>query len=301
MSSIKGKKTSWLDIYKPNATDIAAIKKKHKFHPLILNELTAPSARARVEFHDDYIFIAHHIPIYDLKLKTSRKAELDFLIRKHLIITVRYEPLEQFDGFLQDLARDPQLQKELMAGDSYLLLHRIMEEIMSFSMRQLRHIEEQVEFIAHNIFKREGKMLEQISRIKRDILDYRLIVKPHEELFESLSDAGLGLWGRPSSVYLNKLVGENLRINQHLENYYQIIESLESTNAQLLGAATNLVIKRFTILAFLFSIPLFFIFSMSVHHIENLVNTPAKFWGILIFIFTAVSTTVWIFRRNKML
>jgi len=259
-----------------------------------------PSARARVEEHDDYIFIAHHIPVYDVQTKTSRRSEVDFLITKDMIITARYEPLEQIDGFLQDLARDPKMQRDLLSGDSYIMLHQIFEKIMDFSLRQLRHIEERVEFIAHNIFKREGNLLAQISGIKRDVLDYRLIVRPHTELFESLRKVGIRFWGKKSEVYLNNLSGENLRVIQYLENYYEIVESLEATNAQLLNAATNAVIKRFTIIAFLFSIPLFFIFSMGVPYIDAIINTPSKFWSIFALIIALISWAAWLFKKKKL-
>ncbi|MDP3880964.1 MAG: CorA family divalent cation transporter [bacterium] len=300
MTIIKGK-TTWVDVFKPNQDDINQLKRFGKFHHLILEELLSHSARARVEEHEGYIYLAHHVPVYDPETKTSRRAEIDFLITSNTIITVRYEPLEQIDLFLQELLRDKKLQGEILSQPSYVLLHQIMENAMGFALRQLRHIEERVGFISKEIFLRHGALLETISYVKRDILDYRLIVRPHEELFISLVEVGERFWGKKAIVYLNNLSGENLRVFQRLENYFAIIESLEKTNSQLLNVATNNIIKRFTILAFLFSIPLFFIFAMSVPYIDAIINTPTKFWAIFLLIIALLSWLLYAFKKKKLL
>jgi magnesium transporter len=301
MQIIKGK-TTWIDIFKPNNGDIEALKKHHAFHPIILDELLQPSARGRVEHYKEYLFIVYHIPVYDPKTRTSRRAEVDILVTKNSIILVRYEQLEQLDAFINEVSRNPQLQKEILSGESFLALYRVMEEVIKFSLRQLRHIEEQVHYIASEIFSgREAELLKNISYIKRNVLDYRLIVKPHDGIFHSLRDNGAGFWGDKSRVYLSDLVGDNLKVTQGLENYFEIIESLESTNGQLLSAATNATIQRFTVLAFLLTIPLFFVFLTDNHYGQTLITSAGMFWTVLIFIFILVGFAAYVFRKKKML
>ena len=64
MTIIKGK-TTWVDVQKPNKKDIEYLRKTYKFHPIILDELLQPSARARVERYDNYLFMVYHLPVYD--------------------------------------------------------------------------------------------------------------------------------------------------------------------------------------------------------------------------------------------
>lgn len=301
MQIIKGK-TTWIDIFKPNNADIEALKKHHAFHPLILEELLQPSARGRVEHYKEYLFIVYHIPVYDPKTRTSRRAEVDILVTKNSVILARYEQLEQLDAFINEIGRNVQLQKELLSGDSFLALYRVLEEVIKFSLRQLRHIEEQVHYIASEIFSgREAELLKNISYIKRNILDYRLIVRPHDGIFHSLRDNGAGFWGDKSRVYLSDLVGDNLKVTQGLENYFEIIESLENTNGQLLSAATNATIQRFTVLAFLFTIPLFFVFLTDNHFGQSLIGSTGTFWTVLITIFIIIGGVAYVFRKKKML
>lgn len=301
MQTIKGKIT-WIDIFKPNTSDIEALKRHHDFHPVILDELLHPSTRGRVEHYKTYLFIVYHVPVYDPKTRTSRRAELDILVTKNSLVLIRYEQLEQLDAFINEVGRNQQLQKEILSGDTYLALYKVLEQIINFSQRQLRHIEEQVHYVAAEIFSgRENELLKNISYIKRNILDYRLIARPHEMMFHSLRDLGTDFWGEKSKVYLADLVGDNLKVTQNLENYFEIIESLENTNSQLLEAATGATVQRFTVLAFLFSLPLFFIFLADNEFGAQLINSAGRFWTIFALVMLLTIGLAYVFKKKKML
>ncbi len=302
MQTIKGKVT-WVDVFKPNSSDVEALRKFHDFHPIILDELLHPSAFGRVEYYKTYLFVVYHIPVYDPKTKTSRRAELDLLVTKNTIIVVRYEQLEQIDAFINDLGRNERLQKELLRSDTILPFYLILEEIHKFSLRQLRHIEEQVHYAGNEIFSgHEQELLKHISYIKRNILDYRLIVRPQEILFKKLKEAGAHFWGEKSHVYLDDLAGDSLKITQSLENYFEIIESLENTNGQLLEARSNDTMKAFTVGAFLFSIPFLFIFLLDIPYIGDVIlATPIRFWAAFAIMVVSVIALVWSYKKRNIL
>jgi len=299
MRTIKGKVT-WIDILKPTRDDLDFLKKQHKFHPIILDELLHLSARSRVEFYKDYLFMTYHIPIYDPAIKTSRRAEVDFLITKDKVITVRYEELEPIENFFRTLNNNKHIKERALDHDTGRLTYYLIQEIIAFAMRQLRHIEENISYITQEIFKRrEEEMLQKISYVKRDVMDYSIINHPQEIVLNSLLEVGAKFWGEDSRIYLNDLVGDHYKVSQHLENYHQVITSLESTNGQLLSAKTNRVMQRFTILAFLtFPIVLFASF-LSVDFIGKfLTASPLRFW-VIFFSVIAIVVSLVIFYRKK--
>ena len=300
MRTIRGK-TAWVDVIKPNEADIAALKKLHGFHPIILDELLHPSPRIRIEHFDSYLFIVYHLPEYNPELKTSRRTELDFLVTKDKIITIHYENIPELNTLFDQLAGDEAQRKTMLGGDSLLLLYEIFERAIAFSLRQLRHIEERVSFVGQEIFnsKENEELLKKISYIKRDILDYRLITHPQEKFFAQLQEIGHQFWGPKSKVYLSDLVNENLPVHRNVDNYFQVIESFETTNAQLLDAETNAIIKKFTVGAFLFSIPLFFIFAVETKYIGDIfLSSPTVFWTTFS-ILNALMIGLWFIFKKK--
>lgn len=285
MRIIKGKVT-WIDVQNPTKKDIEFIRKQHKFHPIVLDELLHTSARSRVEPYEKYLFLTYHLPIYDKNMKSSRKGEVDFLITKDKIITVHYEDLEPLNNFWRRLSNDPHFKDQALDDDTGRLLYFLVEEILFFSQRQLRHIEENVTQLTKELFQgEERKLLEDISYLKRDILDYSIISMPQEIILESLREVGAKFWDDRLKIYFSDLSGDHLKIMQLLDNFKETVDALEQTNSQLLDAKTNQVMQRFTVLAFL-TFPMVLINSLfTVPMVDKFIES-----NLLIFVTVFVST-----------
>ena len=301
MRSIKGKKITWVDIFRPTEEDVAALKKFGSFHPIIIDEILHPSNRTRIEQYGEYLFMVYHFPEYDPATRTSRRTEIDCLITKDTIITIHYENLEQINSLFDLFSRNQKERDRVLSQSTLLATYYAFEKAISFSLRQLRHIEEEVAAAGQDIFNgEEEEMLKRISYIKRNILDYRLIVHLQERFFSELITIGHAFWGERSRVYLADLANDNAPVHRNLENYYQTIESLETTNAQLLDAQTNKIIKRFTIGTFLGSLPLYFVFFSEFEYIHDIfASTPTRFWSTFIFVHLLVFGLWFSFRHRK--
>ncbi len=297
----KSPKITWIDILKPTKTDIDFLKKQHDFHPIILDELLHFSSRSRVEYDSatTYLFLTYHLPIYDKALKTSRKAEVDFLITKNKVITVHYEDLEPIDTFMRAISNNQHFKNQAMQ-DTARCSYYLIQAIISFSMRQLRHVEDNIRDISQEIFKgKEAQLLQKISYAKRDVLDYSIISAPQEILLTSLGDVGVKFWGEGLGIYFDDLVGDYSKVTQHVENYRATIEALETTNGQLLSAKTNAVMQKFTIFAFL-AIPIsIFVGLGSIDFISAYFGAhPAIFWILLLVLGIIMITSIVVFKKR---
>ncbi len=303
MKIIKNKGVTWIDIAKPTKEDIEFVSKQHKFHPIILDELLHVSAHSRVDIYDQYLYLTYHIPVYDPVMKTSRKAEIDCLVTKNKIITVHYEELEPINNFTRNLTNNLHFRETSM-DNTGKLLYSIIEEIISFSMRQLKHIEENVSNLTQELFTgNEEAMLRKISYVKRDLLDYSIISGPQEILLKSLKETSIKFWGESIVVYLSDLVGDHLKVIQRLENYKQTIVSLEETNSQLLNAKTNAVMQKINVLAFL-TIPIVVIMQLfSVDSFSELLgeNDLKIFLTSLIVVISVTIVSLIMFKNKKWL
>ncbi len=297
MEIVNGK-ISWIDVVKPSKEDVEYLKSLHDFHPIILDEILHASSRARVEQDESYLYLTYHFPVYDQKLRTSRKAEVDFLITKDAVITIHYEDLEPVRNFSEHLKNNNLLCDQILSSGGYIVYY-ILQEINDFCLRQLRHIEQNVTSVTKDLFThREYEMLQRISFIKRDILDYGVIVKPQALLLQSLKEIGLKFWGEPLRVYLSDLIGDNLKIAQQLENFRETIESCEETNSQLLNAKTNGVMQRFSILAFLTFPLMLFTALFTVDSIAVAFPSIYEFWAGFGIVLLITLITIYIFKKK---
>lgn len=297
MNIIKGK-ISWIDITNPTEKDLKWLE-SYPFHPIIINELKGPSARAKVESYKGYIYLVYYFPVYDPKEKVSRRSEVDFLVTEKEIITVSYQSIEVFEDLKKSLKpKDKALESTLY------LIHLLIGALIGFQQRQLNHIRDKVENVSAELFssresQREKELLEKISYLKRDISQYRIIVKPQHHILQSLLKVGGKIFGGDAEVYLNDLIGEHLKTIDQLEDYRQAIEDFETTNNQLINIKNIQVTKTFTILAFLtFPMMLFAaLFSMNTRG-TPIVNHPQAFWIIFGIMVAAISGMFAYFKKR---
>jgi magnesium transporter len=249
MDITKGKIT-WYDFTAPSKHDIAFLKKEYKFHPMILEELTIPSSRTHVESYDDHLYIVYQFPVYDPYEKVSQRSEVDILVTKNAVYTIHYEDLEPLQLFRAQFNNEHFKARAMKSTLSFV--HALFETFQTFNERQLLHIHEKVEHIGFMLFKeKEMELLKEISYIKRDLSQYRVIISPQEQLLHAMLEHGQDFWGQPSRVYLNDLMGNFRKIMNRIEDYRQAVIDFEDTNRQLMDIKTNQIMKRFTALSFL--------------------------------------------------
>jgi magnesium transporter len=281
----------WIDITKPTEKDLAWLKEEFSLHPVIIDELREPSTRARVERYKDYLYFIYYFPLYDTKYESSVRSEIDFVVTKNTIVTVHYEPLDE-------PLKGMEIHDE---KGSVELLYRLVEHLIIFEERQLRHIREKVEKIGEDIFNgKEKELLERITYLKRDISEYRISVKMPEPILRSLLVKGSDFWGKGSEVYINDLIGEQLKLANQIQDYRETISDFEDANDQLMNQKLNSVMKTFTLLSFL-TLPFVLVaalFSMRVQG-TPFTDVPGGFWIVLGIMVVGMAMMFAVFKKRK--
>jgi magnesium transporter len=287
----KNKHVQWIDIQKPKAKDLAWLKTKFKLHPVIVDELKGPSARAHVEQYDDYLYFIYYFPLYDEEDSASVRTEIDFIVTKDAVATIHYEPMTRvLDDF------------ELGTTDSsFQLVYSLIQHLLNFQERQLRHIREKVETVGREIFHdKEREILEKITYLKRDISEYRIVVKLQEPILKSLLTKGKAFWhGADVEIYLSDLIGDHLKVMNQLEDYRDAVGDFEDTNNQLMNLKINTVMKTFTSLSFL-TFPFMLIaalFSMNTRD-TPIIDLPGAFY-IILGVMLVGMVTLGVYFKNK--
>ena len=246
---------SWVDIEKPAQKDLEWLKINFNIHPITLGELIPPSRREKVEQFDNYLFLVMYVPVFHQKKKTTRPIELDVLITKNHLITVHNESIEPLKDFIKKCEEKFDLKSKCFSSTTGHLFYWISEELLNFAERQLTHIGKNINQVEDNMFKgKERDLIREISTIKRDILDFRVAIRPLNRIFNSLANRGIKFWPKKSDdlkIYFNDLIGDYERIWSEIDNDTNTINALEDTHTNLLSNKTSTIIRTFTILSFI--------------------------------------------------
>ncbi len=293
-----GGKIKWIDILKPAGEELAWLQKKFGLHPVVMDELKNYSVHGRVESSDGYLYLIYHFPIYDAAEKVSRRAEIDFIVTKKDLITVRYNDVDVFNEFRKSLNGGKNFPNTTLE-----LTYHLMAHLINFNQRQLNHIQEKTENIGTELFKgNEGSLLKEISYVKRDISEYQLIAKPQQHLFSSLVERGQNFWGPQSKIYLEDILGKYLKLLARLEYHREAILDFEATNNQLLNVRNNEVMKMFNTLAFT-TFPMMLIAALFAVRAGGvpLEDNPNGFWLLVSGMAIAVVVMLIFFKKKKWL
>jgi len=294
MEKIQIQNLTWIDIVDPDKRDIEYLKEIFDFHPVVLKELLSPTLRPKVEHYDGYLFMVLHFPIYHPPEKTTKSMELDFLITESALITVRYATIQPLQDFWKKCQADKQY---LYFQDSpALLLHCMLEELNNFSFRQIDHISKKIDDVEKNIFLREKEeeMVEKISVIMRDILDFRRTLKPQKTILDSLKLRGTEFFGKKMGPYFADIVGDHLRVWNLLENHKETIESLQKTNDSRLSYKLGDIMRILTIISFI-TFPLSIIvgfFGMNVFDKIPIVRQNPYTWLVVLVFLLIITATL---------
>ena len=301
MKTISENNLTWTDIEKPTEKDIEWLTGNFNFHRLTIEELVPASAREKVEQFPDYVFLVMYVPVFNEKKRTTKPTELDILITKDHVITIHNEPIELLGSFLKK-CRISGIREDCFGKTSGHLVYYLLEDVLNFASRQLVHIAKNIERIEEGIFKNiERDMIKEISFMKRDILDFRMAVKPMHRILISLGEKNKTFWTPESdlNVYFNDLISDYERIWSEADNYMETINALEATNTNLLNDKTNAIVKTFTILSFITFPTMLVITLLQVDTATNPIKSlPQDFWVIVGFAILTVFA-MWLYFKTR--
>ncbi len=180
---IKGKKVTWIDIQKPTQRDINFLVRKFNFHPLILDELLDPSYRASVEHHEDYIFMVLHFPIYSREERRTTSRELNIIAIKDTLITCHRETISPIKILFKNCRSYAETRKMYMSEGAGQLLYYVLSSAWKNCLIKLAKINKKTLEIEKEIFSgKEREMVLEISLVKTDIINFRRIIEPQNEI-----------------------------------------------------------------------------------------------------------------------
>jgi magnesium transporter len=219
------------------------------------------------------------------------------------LITAQYSTFPPLETFIKNAKAKIKYKEEHFQNHAGFLAFKILKELYSFSVGHLDQLYLKINKIEKEIFDgNEKAIVKKISFLKRDILDFRRTIYPHDSVLASFEQSGKEFFGEDFSHYINFLSGEHIKIKNLIESGKEIIETLHETNESLLSTKTNEVIKILTILAFI-TFPLMLLSGIFGMNTEStpIIGIRGDFWIITMAMLAATLSMFVYFKKKKWL
>ncbi len=274
----------WVDATKPTQEEVRSLMEEFDLDPLVADELLAPSVRSRVDTRNEYFYLVLQIPAFrHLHDLDGISLELDFVVGRNWIITTRYDSIDPLHDFSRLFDIDTVLDKRSMGEHAGYVFYYMLTEIYRMLLDELTHIDVRLDVAEERIFQGyEREMVEELSRLSRDLLNYSQALDNHAGMLRSIETPGVALFGYEYARILRSALGEYERLASAIKSARSSLNELRETNNSLLTTKQSEIMKIFTIMAFV-TFPLTLIssvFSMNTE-VTPIVGHPHDFWIIV--------------------
>jgi len=300
LSRYSHKKITWIDLESPTQDEARALMKEFSIHPLVANELLSPTIRPKVDIYPTYIYLILHFPVIEHRHGGRAEQEVDFILGKNFIITTHYQTIDPLHEFSKLFEVNSIIDKSHVGTHAGFIFFYLLKELYRSLGKDLDHVNSILEQIEANIFGgHERDMVEAISMVNRDIVNFRQAIRLHGDVLTSFENVSTKIYGDDFAYYVRAAIGEYQKVASALEGHRETIAELRKTNDSLLTTKQNEIMKNLTIMAFV-TFPLSLvagIFGMNTQA-TPILGMPGDFW-IIVALMAAGVTLMFLFFRYK--
>lgn len=298
MRTIEHNGIKWVDALRPNDADIKFLESNFQFHHLLLEEIKTPTYHPLLESYPDYLFVILHFPHFYRESSRIQAVEVDFLITRDCLITVRYQNFPDFEDAFREIEANPGSYSGKTTGH---LFHHIVKKLFSRTFPELDKIKESIDDIEESIFESFNEdIIERISLIRREILDFIRALKPQKSVWDAVPLVAKEFWGDRMKPYVADLVADYGRTLHFVETHREVVESLHFTSSSILDNKRNYVIKVLTVFTAII-LPLSLVasvYGMNLTHLPIADDPRAFWWFFWGMILTTVVAVAWLKKKK---
>jgi magnesium transporter len=292
----------WVDLEQPTENDIREIAEEFGIGEHIEKELLYPTPMPLVTGDDKMALLVLHFPTYGTDDGETKSQEVDVVVGKNFIITVRYEVVASLHHLKKLLEA-----QNLVAGHTSITTDVMLEILFAHLYTSVRdHINHVASNLAHvekDMFDgRERVTIRAISNISRVFLHAEASLATQEESLNNFMGIliQLGFFDPAFKLRSERIRAERSNVARVARTHRAVATELRETNTAILGARQNEIMKTLTTVNFIF-LPLGLISWTFAMRTEGMpfIDSPYAYWIVLgIMLCVALILTAFFIKRR---
>lgn len=292
--------TLWVDLEAPRREELREVMREFGISSEIEEEIVSPTPYPVVTTYPEYAYLILHFPTADLK-GGARNQEVDFIVGKDFIITVRYEVISSIHS-LHKVFEAERLLGTMTEVEGPALLERVLRRLYGAMREEMESVAASLDRIERDIFSgKERRTVRTISEVARVLLRFDTSLMRHEEpLADFLEHLSLpAFFGKSFVRTAAKIESEREHVEALVASYRAVARELRETNDSLLSTSQNETMKVFTAITVIL-LPMTLIAGIFGMHTmyEPLMGHPHDFW-IVLGIMLGVGLITAVFLKHK--
>ena len=272
----------WHHITDPTVEDLDLLRDNFHFHPLDIDDCSSFVQRPKIDSYDDYHFIVLHFPIFDKRTSLVRTEETKIFWGQEFLITVgnsHYVVQELFN--YTKIHPEPEDDEDI-SGTSDATLYHILYSMMKETFLLVERMGSELDVINRELFSlKSEKIIEQISRYRKNIIQLNTMFKPQLRMFKAFESGDVG-FADDMEEYWGNILDFYQKMWDMIDDYGELVDGLSSTFDSLQTNKTNEIMRMLTIISTIV-LPLTFISGLYGMNVRlPFAESPFAFWIVMI-------------------
>lgn len=298
--TLTAKNTTWHHVSDPSPEELAALVRESNLEPIDAEFIAQAFHHPEVTVRPGYLLLLIHVPVFNKQIRVTAAAPLYLIAGHDTLWTLQYEPIVVLEKLLKDFTDNPEKQAEYFDEGAVGLCLHVIAAMYSSAFVKLERLYKHINIAEDAVFNgNERKMVEEVSILSRDVMDFRKIIRPQQRLFTAapahqlLSPTAQSTWYR--------LNGQVNKLWDMLESLAESINDVSRTNKTLLQYKQSQLLQMLTYYSIL-SVPAFILVTpfnpmapnaTTIHHVI--------YWGTLIVLVAVLGFIFLRFRGKRVL
>jgi magnesium transporter len=267
-------------------------------HPLIIEDIVNTQQRPKMEESGNYVYVVLKMLYLDNEKKETQVEQVSVVFGKNFVISFQEREGDIFES-IRERIRNGKGRVRKMGAD--YLAYALIDAVVDHYFIILENDGEKIEVLEDKVVSNpESATLQEIHRLKREMIFLRRSVWPLRELVNSMERIESPLIQKTTRIYLRDVYDHTIQVIDTLETYRDMLSGMHDTYLSSISNRMNEVMKVLTIIATIF-IPLTFIagiYGMNFEFMPELKWRWAYFgvWGVILVIALVM---VAYFKRKK--
>ena len=260
----------WVDATGATAAEIEAIGVLYDFHSLAVEDARKRQQRPKIDVYGEHLFVVLYALDPPDESQRQPTRELSMFITPHAIVTVHRHDIEELDAAARRWAEHCNGN---LPDTTAMLAYTICDSIVDGYFPCLDEFGERIEDLERAMFEYgSAETLEQVFRMKRQLLEIRRVVAPTRDVFNAFTRRELPAMGEGSLAYYQDVYDHVIRTTDTIDAYRDILSSVIDVHLTLVSNRLNQTVRTLTVASIiLMSLALIAgIYGMNFEHMPEL-------------------------------